>query len=146
MLKDLINWEEVMKQPRNSRGYKEVMDKLFDNVTVLGYHIDNKHIGEIGYVYKLEDDRIIITNGIFKTDPELEEYQQIKHTDDELKTMCVEIVNNAIVFDSIQETIGFLRSVKEDQAVNYNLRKLAKPLIADLYKNRIFEIDSVMNE
>lgn len=146
MLEDLINWKEVMEQPRNSRGYKEVMDNLFENATILGYHIDDNHTGEIGYVYKLEDERFVITNGDFKTDPELEEDQQIKHTDEELKTMCSEMVKNAISFDSIHDTISFLRGVKEDHAVNYDLRNLAKPLIADLYKNRIFEIDSVLND
>jgi hypothetical protein len=143
MLKDIIDWEKVMVQPRYAGGHVEIMENLFKNATVIAKHVEQNYEGELGYIYKLEDKRFVITNDYFGSCSGCDAYEDC--TDEELKNLCVQLANNSKTFDSVVAMITFLRSVKEDQAVNYDLRNLATPLISELYKNRIVKIDEILS-
>lgn len=144
MLKDLINWDVVMKQLRTAGGHQEIMENLFQDSTIIAAYTENNYDGELGYIYQLEDGRFVLTNDYFGSCSGCDVYEDC--TDEELKNLCVQLANNSKIFDSINVLIAFLRNVKQDHAINYDLRNLAKPLIAELYKNNQVEIDSVLNE
>lgn len=143
MLKDIINWDKVMIKPRLAGGHTEIMDVLFENATVIAKYVENSYDGELGYIYKLNDGRFVLTNDYFGSCSGCDAYEDC--TDEELKNLCVQLANNSKIFDSVISMITFLRNVKEDQAINYDLRNLAAPLITELYKNRIVKIDEILS-
>lgn len=144
MLKDILNWEIIMEQPRSAGGHQEIMDNLFIDAKVLAKHVDNDYQGELGYVYQLNDERVVITNDYFGSCSGCDSYEDA--TDEVLKNLCIQLANNSRIFDNIPEAMNFLRSVKQDHAIYYDMRNVVAPLISELYKNRVVKIDEVLND
>ena len=144
MLKDIINWDVVMTQPRTAGGHQEIMDKLFINAEVLAKHVQNDYQGELGYVYQLEDKRVVITNDYFGSCSGCDAYED--STDEQLRNLCIQLANNSRTFENIPEAMNFLRSVKQDHAIYYDMRNVVTPLISELYKNRVVKIDEILND
>lgn len=49
MLKDLIDWKNVMLQPRYAGGHEDIMENLFQNATIIASYIENNYQGCEGF-------------------------------------------------------------------------------------------------
>lgn len=121
----------------------EVFENLLPEATIIGKHIKTETIvdkvteesttflTELSYCYKTEQGIYLIVNAPnIRTETILTEN---------------ELGNNTFSFDTIEELMSYLRQVKSDPAINYDLRNIAKPLISQLYRNRKVEIDNVLD-
>ena len=101
MLKDIINWVDVMKQPRCVDTQEKIMDNLFVGATILACHVDDTENGVLGYVYQLEDEKIVLS---------CVEYIDCScSTDDDVRDLCVQLTNESKIFDTVSESMNFLR-------------------------------------
>jgi DNA-directed RNA polymerase len=55
------------------------------------------------------------------------------------------ILNNAIKRSSIANMMNYLRDVRFDHAINYEIRDLIEPLLGELYKNKKIGIKDIIS-
>ena len=133
MLKDLINWNKIMSQPRYAGGHEEIMKNLFKNAKVIASYIENNYQGIEGFIYKLPDQYVIVSD-YFGSCSGCDEYDSC--SDKELKNLCIQLANNAHSFSTLNEVVNFLSNdVKQDKGTYYDLYDLAQPLLDELRKN-----------
>jgi len=139
MLQDLLNWSEIMTASRSAGGHSDVMDKLFKG-RVLASHIEEDYQGKLGYVYLVYDfqnfAKIVIVSDYFGSCSGCDAWEDASDTD--VRALCIQLANNAHMFDSLQETIDFLKMVDEtEDAAYYDLRGLASHLANQLQKVKL---------
>ena len=64
---------------------------------------------------------------------------EIKYTDNIDK-----VIDKSVIFDTMLELINYLRDIRFDHAINYNLRNIASPLLAEIYKNKTINIKDIL--
>lgn len=136
MLKDRLDWERIMVQPRYAGGHEEVMEVLFKDAEVIARYIENAYQGSEGYVYRLKDTgEIVVVSDFFGSCSGCDAWEGA--ADEEARRLCVELANNAHVFASIQDTIAFLeKSVPENKGTYWDLYDVAPFLAEELKKQR----------
>lgn len=133
MLKDRLDWERIMLQPRNSGGHEEVMKVLFKDAEVIACYIEDNYQGAEGFAYRLKDTgEIVVVSDVFGSCSVCDSWEGA--TDEEARRLCIELANNAHVFASIQDAIKFLESVPEDEGAYWDLREVAPFLTEELKK------------
>ena len=139
MLKDLLNWPEIMTANRSSGGHTDVMDKLFKG-QILASYVENDYQGQLGYVYLVYDfekfAKIVVISDYFGSCSGCDSWEDA--SDEDVKTFCVQLANNAHMFNSIKEAVDFLKMVVEaEDSAYYDLRRLAGPLAEQLEKVKL---------
>ncbi len=122
MLKEFINWEAI-------KGLEETNTKLeniFIDSEILAKFQNEK---EIGVIHKLKNEKIVM---VFSKNKSI--------TDSDI----LAIVNNSKIFDLLSEGMNYLRNVRFDHAINYEIRNLTEPLLGELYKNKKVEIKDIL--
>lgn len=135
MLKDRLDWERIMAQPRYAGGHKEVMEVLFRDSEVIAGYVERNWQGCEGFVYRLHDTgEIVIVSDYFGSCSGCDSWEGA--TDGDARRLCIGLANNAHVFASIQDAIRFLESVPEDEGAYWDLRDVA-PYLADELRKRL---------
>lgn len=143
MLKDRLDWERIMAQPRNADGHTEVMDVLFKNAEVIAHCVESDYQGEQGdegYVYRLRDTgQIVIVSDSFGSCPGCDAW--VNCSDEEARRLCVALANNAHVFDSIEDAISFLvdATKPEHKGEYWDLQYVAPFLVEELMNHMAAE-------
>lgn len=119
MLKELIDWDIIAELNSN----KENIDKIFLNSIVVTKYSTNK---QIGIIYKIDDSKIVMS---FLNYEDLSE---------------LNIINNSYEFSTLRDAMNYLREVRFDHAINYEIKDLAEPLLGELYKNKKVEIKDIL--
>ena len=134
MLKDRLDWQRIMVQPRYAGGHEEVMKVLFKDAEVIARYIEDDYQGAEGFVYRLKDTgEIVVVSDSFGSCSGCDSWEGA--TDEEARRLCIELANNAHVFASIEEAIRFLgESVPEDKGAYWDLHEVAPFLAAELRK------------
>lgn len=139
MLKDLLNWPVIMKQPRTAGGHTEILDYLFTNCAVLAKATTGGYQGEIGYVYLVyagqEFAKIVVISDYYGSCNGCDSWEDA--CDESVKEMCTQLANNAHMFDTVDEAIKFLRDqVPEDEGAHWDLHNLSASLVIELEETR----------
>jgi hypothetical protein len=139
MLKDMLNWPEIMDAPRYAGGHSEIMDVLFTNSFVLASYIEEDYQGELAYIYLVYSGtdwaKIAIITDYFGSCSGCDAWEGAD--DRTVREMCIALANNARLFDDIDDVIEFLsKCAKEDDACDFSFWRTAGPLLEDLEKNR----------
>lgn len=147
MLKDHLDWDELMKAPRCAGGHSSIMHVLFKDAKVIEHYIQDDYQGDEAFIYFLNDEYILVTD-YFGSCSGCDAWEDA--TNEEVETLCTQLANNAHRFDTIGELIHFLDfTVNEDSAAYYAERSTSIPLSKKLKENivlmRDINIDNLLN-
>lgn len=129
-LKDLVNWNEVMKQPRRAGGHTEVMENLFIGAEILASYVENDYQGSEAYVYKLPDGKIALVNDYFGSCSGCDSWEDA--SDEYAKSLIIELCNNAKVVNNIQEAIDYLKETQTNTGTYYDWSNLSDQILTQL--------------
>lgn len=129
-LKDLINWGKLLKQTRSAGGHQEVMDNMFDGAKVLASYIEDDYQGKEGYVYKLQDGRIVLMNDYFGSCSGCDSWED--SSDKDARTLIIDLCNNAKIVDTIQEAIEYLEETQMESGTYYDWNSISGEMIKQL--------------
>ena len=133
MLKDLIDWKEVLAQPRDAGGHEHIMESIFRDGEVIAEYVENDYEGEEAFAYRLADGRIVLLTDSFGSCCGCDSYEDAD--DDEIRQLITDLVNNAHVFGSITEAVAWTRNeLPSDQAAYYHDQPLSHllPILTNL--------------
>jgi len=139
MLKDLINWDKVMKAPRFAGGHHEIFEVLFKNQEIICSACTGDYQGTVAYIYIVYDwteyAKFVIINDYYGSCSGCDSWEGA--TDEDARNMCIGMANNAHSFDTPEEVISFLEEVRtapknEYDAPHWDLKDLGAPLL-DLF-------------
>jgi hypothetical protein len=138
MLKDCLDWDRIMKTQRYAGGHTGVMDVLFKNSHVLTSHVEDDYSGTVGYVYLIYDfhsiAKIVVISDSFGSCSGCDSWED--SSDEDARNLCIQLANNAHLFDSIQEAVTFLKNIvankDNDNAHHYDLIGIAAVLANNL--------------
>lgn len=136
MLKDFLDWNRIMKaEGRSAGGHSEILDCLFKDSVVLASHIDDDYQGKTGYVYIVHNfinfAKIVVVSDYFGSCSGCDVWEDA--SDEDIRDLCIQLANNAHMFDSINEAIEFLDHIaKNKPSEYYDLCSLAEPLNIEL--------------
>ena len=88
-----------------------------------------KNDNQIGIIFKLKNSKFAL---IFSDIKELNESDKIQ------------IIESVVYFDILSDCMNYLRSVRFDHEINYEIKQLTEPLLGELYKNRKVEIKDIL--
>lgn len=148
MLKDHLNWNELMVAPRYAGGHEDIMCVLFKDARVIASYIENDYQGTEAFVYELNGEFIMVTD-YFGSCSGCDAWEDA--TDEDVKYLCTELANNAQRFDSLSELFDFLENkVSEHKSAYYAESTVAEPLLEELRKNiyiqREYNIKDLLDE
>lgn len=135
MLKDFLDWDRILKTRASAGGHTEIMDVLFINGIVLSSVSDNDYQGNIGYAYLVygytHTAKIAVISDSYGSCSGCDAWEDA--TGDTLRQLCINLANDAHLFDSIEEAIAWLRKAVND-ATYYEWNKLGTNLADELTK------------
>jgi len=131
MLKDLLDWEQIMIQPRYAGGHEEVMKVLFRGATVLASFVEDDYDGQLGFVYKVpwnDTEKVALVTDYFGSCSGCDAWEDAD--DETARELCLALANNAKLFRTIADAIAYLRTI--DPAEAYGLIRIAAPLLEQI--------------
>lgn len=116
MLKDLLNMDVILEQPRYAGGHEEIMTVLFKDAIVIASWIEQAYQGDEFFTYKLGDGRYVLVSDYFGSCSGCDVYENA--SSDEIKHLVTELANNAKIFTTLDELIEYCKAEKhaEDYA------------------------------
>ena len=132
-LQSLIDWENIMKMKRYAGGHDEQMRGLFKGATVVAHWNEGDYQGQVATCVKLKDGRQVIYNDFYGSCSGCDSWEEA--TDEEVKNMCINLSNGALIFQSLDDVIEFL---EDPRVFDYSWTDCKKPLlkkILSVYKN-----------
>lgn len=127
MLKDLLDWEQIMVAPRYAGGHTEVMESLFKGARIVASWVDNDYQGSEAFAYLLPDGRYVCLTDSFGSCSGCDSWED--SSDTEARNMCISLANDAHVFDTLDEMLEFIKGdVPNDKAAYWNDQTLEKLL------------------
>ncbi len=128
MLKDRLNWSEIMVQPRYAGGHEEIMRVLFKDSKVLFEFVEDDYEGTEAFVYEIDGNIILVTD-YFGSCSGCDAYEFC--TDEELKNLVIQLANNAQIFRTKEGLKNFLSvDVKEEPGSYYAEGTIAGEVLA----------------
>jgi len=139
MLKDLLNWEIILQQPRYAGGHQEIMESLFaGSSAILASYSDGGYQGQVGYIYLVyfgtDYSKIVIITDYYGSCGGCDSWEDAD--DDDVREMCTALANDARTFDEIDEAIEFLKTDAVEEAGNYGYRSTASGMLEELEKTK----------
>jgi hypothetical protein len=128
MLKDLLNWEKIMNEPRCAGGHSDIMNNLFMNAKVVASHIENEYQGNEAFAYKIANGRYVLVTDYFGSCSGCDAWEDASN--EEVRNLCIQLANNAHEFKSVGRMIDFIIE-HSDSAELYDIRH-AVPLAYNL--------------
>ena len=126
-LQSLIDWENIMKMPREAGGHDEQMQGLFKGAKVIAHYNAGNYQGMVATCVQLHDGRFVIYNDYYGSCFGCDSW--IYATDDEVKAMCINLSNGAFIFQSLNDVIEYLSNTK-----SFDWEECAKQLLEEINK------------
>ncbi len=136
-----INWNEIMTMDRCAGGHDNQMQGLLTNITVLGHYNEGDYQGMVATCVELNDTgEVVIYNDSYGSCSGCDAWEDA--SDDDVKSMCKQLVCDAYIFKTLDDCINFL-SNSIDQETSYNWSQevdsgntpLAKELLKEINKD-----------
>lgn len=132
-IENLIDWNEVLNQPRYAGGHEEVMKAIFGiKSEVIAWWSDNDYQGTVAIAHKLNDGRIVIMTDYYGSCSGCDAWDGASEED--ARRMVHDLIMSAKVFENINKAINWIKDfdlIKEPW--NYPFQS-AKYLVGDLEK------------
>lgn len=138
MLKESIDWEKIMPQSRCAGGHVGIMENLFKDAKVVAYYVQNDYQGSELFLYRFNKNKWVLVSDYFGSCSGCDAYEDC--TDEQLRNLCIELANNANVFNSIKDVVRFLKEDVHKDAVYFKYRENAEPLLKELQKSRLLKL------
>lgn len=147
MLKDYINWRYVLspKCARYAGGHEDIMNNLFKKSKVLASYIENDYQGEELFLYQIKINEkyyFVLVSDFFGSCSGCDSYDGC--TDETLKNLCIELANNADVFENILSVVSILKESLTNP-IYYKYRGTAEKMLVELKKLRKFKIELILS-
>lgn len=114
-LQKLIDWEAIILMPRYAGGHDDQMTGLFKNAKVIAHWNEGDYQGTVATCVQLEDGRFAIYNDYYGSCSGCDAWEGA--SDEEVRKMCVDLANSALVFESLSDVKEFLSA--GEPAENY---------------------------
>jgi len=111
-LQNLIDWPKIMLMPRYAGGHDEQMQGLIAGATVIAHWNEGDWQGSVATFIKLPDGRFAIYNDYYGSCSGCDSWKDA--TDEDVRTMCINLANGAYVFTAIEDVIEFLSTPPTD--------------------------------
>ena len=108
-LKDLIDWETVLKQPRYAGGHDDQMQSLIKGATVLGHWNEGDYQGKVATAIRLPDGRAALYVDYYGSCSGCDSWEDAG--DEDVRKLCTSLADSAYVFASPDEAIRWLTDV-----------------------------------
>lgn len=131
---DLIDWDNVMKQPRTAGGHRDVMNNIFGkNGEVLTSYYEEEYQGSLAVSYIFQDGTLLLVTDSFGSCSGCDGWEDCG--DDDAKNMIQSIVSSGREFHHIDEIIAFCENFSDEQHVaDHYHYKCAVHMVDDLKK------------
>lgn len=132
-LQSLIDWDNIMKMPRYAGGHDSQMKGLFKGATVVAHWNEGGYQGQVATCVKLKDGRYVIYNDFYGSCSGCDSWEEA--TDEEVRNMCINLSNGALIFQLLDDVIEFL---EDPRIIDYSWTECKKPLLKEIlsvYKN-----------
>lgn len=126
-LHQFIDWENIMNMPRYADGHDEQMEGLFKNSKVIGHWNEGNYQGTVATCVQLPDGRFVLYNDYYGSCSGCDSW--VDATDEEVKSMCIDLSNGAYIFDNLDDVKEFLSM---DEFDNYSWYSCAKGLLNEI--------------
>jgi len=125
MLKDMLDWDKIMIQPRYAGGHTEIMESLFKDSMVIAEYCSGDYQGMVGYIYAVwygpDFFKLVVLTDYYGSCSGCDSWEDAD--DESVKNMCVTLANNAHMFDTPEELEKFLgEEVPSDEGAYWDLR------------------------
>ena len=132
-LQKQIDWHNIMKMERYAGGHDDQMRGLFKNVTVIGHYNDGDCQGRVATCVRFDKGvfkgKYAIYNDYYGSCSGCDAWEGA--TDEEVKSMCVNLSNSAYIFKSLDAVKAFLGSVDD---YRHDWHGLSKDLLSEIIK------------
>lgn len=125
-LQQFIDWEKIMKMPRYAGGHDEQMKGLFKGAKVIGHWNEGDYQGMVATCVQLADGRFVIYNDYYGSCSGCDSWEDA--TDQEVKSMCINLSNGAFIFQSLEDVKEYLSGIDDDSSC-FDWRDCSKPLL-----------------
>lgn len=136
MLKDFLDWPTIMAQYRSAGGHHEIMGNLFTNCAILASYTQDDYQGELGYIYLVyfgtNYAKVAIITDYFGSCSGCDMWEDA--SDDDVRSMCIALANNARLFDTIDDAKEYLETC--NKAESWGIASLATGLLESLEETR----------
>ena len=102
----LINWDGIMEMDRWAGGHDEQMKGLFKNAEVFGHWNEGDYQGMVATCVKLPNGKYAIYNDYYGSCSGCDAWEDA--SDENVKSMCIDLANGAYIFESIEDVKAFL--------------------------------------
>ncbi|MDL2291549.1 hypothetical protein LJB80_00170 [Bacteroides sp. OttesenSCG-928-F21] len=130
-LQQLIDWENIMKMERCAGGHDEQMKGLFKDSTVIGHWNGWNPYSMVATCVQLPDGRFAIYNDYYGTCSFCDCWEGA--SDEDVKTLCINLSNGAYIFQSIEDVKEYLGSINS-KSTCFDWCNCAKPLLKEIKK------------
>ena len=111
-LQSLIDWDKIMEMDRWAGGHDEQMQGLFKNSQVIGHWNEGGYQGQVATCVRLPNGEYAIYNDYYGSCSGCDAWQDA--SDENVKTMCIDLANGAYVFETLEDVKEFLSDKSED--------------------------------
>lgn len=133
-LQKLIDWTAIMPMSRYAGGHDDQMEGLFKNAKVIAHWNEGDYQGSVATCVQLEDGRFAIYNDYYGSCSGCDSWEDA--SDEEVRKMCIDLANSALVFESLSDVKEFLSA--GEPAENYDwfgsYSNVAVHLLAEINK------------
>lgn len=110
-MKDLIDWDQVMKMERRAGGHDDQMKGLFENSEVVAHWNEGDYQGMVATCVKLPDGEYALYNDFYGSCGGCDSWEDA--TDEEVVNMCKSLANSAYIFNNLEDVKEFLSNKSE---------------------------------
>lgn len=126
-LQKLIDWENIMTMPRYAGGHDDQMKGLFKGSKVIAHYNEGDYQGTVATCVKLSDGRFVIYNDYYGSCSGCDSWEDA--SDEEVKSMCINLSNGAYIFNSLTDVKEYLESVIENTTESFDWAYCSKHLL-----------------
>ncbi len=83
----------------------------------------------VGVIYKTSDNKYVF---IYTSEKDIN------------KNNIDKVLDSAIIYNTLGDIMNYLRDVRFDHAINFEIRNMVEPMLGELYKNKTVEIRDVL--
>lgn len=138
-ISELEKWDRKNPEKMLSKLFKDCV--LISTVKHKSEDTKNRFIHN-GSMFQLQSGKIIICSDCYNGKYVSNIINDISSGD--LVDFYLNICDNSMVFSNILDVIEYLRQVKQDHAINFDLKNLVESFISDIYKNKLIDIKEVV--
>ena len=117
-LRDLVDWDHVLAQPRYAGGHEEVMRAIFGSTsTVEAWWPGEGYQGDVAIAHRLADGRVVVMTDYYGSCSGCDAWEGAG--DEEAIKLIIDAVNSARVFESLDDAKSWCASIDPKDPVDY---------------------------